>query len=685
MVVALVCILSFLLPAGVYGQGDAPVVEVDIRGVPSGGYIIAAPLSQDSLGFVDLSGRLVHRRGVGLHTNLQVHGTRRASVFTGNFGFFNYVLFDSALSPIDTIVVTPPFSTDSHEGVLWTDTTFMMLGIDFRPFDMSTVVEGGQKNASLMTTVIQERHLATDSVLFEWSAAGRIPVTDATPNIELRQRTIDYIHANSIARDTDGDLIISCRHLDEIIKIRRSDGSIVWRLGGVASKNKQFTFINDDHDGVQGFSHQHTAYRTARGTIMMFDNGNLKPVQRSRVVEYALDTVAMTATRVWSYTPEPLLYSASQGSIQELANGNIIVGYSSTNDQRVAEEIDRNGSIIMQVRTTSQRALQPYRVLKSTMSCTSIARELRLGDSVEYADADSTTGISIRVRSISMPTMCRAEKHHYTPHEWRSSDSMLCGVLSQRWTLRYDTTVAVRGSLHFDAAGYASPESLVMYHRSREGFGAFTALPTLYNADSRSLTLDTLLYGEYAVAYTSCPESVPVYPISGAVNVPSTVVLRWSEAPDAVTYDVQVSLQSDMTAPLLDVTTARRDTIVKGLPSGTPVYWRVRKRSGASVGQWSTVSMFTTEQTVSVKNDRNDILSDVHVAVRDGQLHVTGLRNQTARIDVYDLLGATLASARVEGTDISVEGFNAAQLPRVFLVVVVSAGGERYHQLMMRP
>lgn len=685
MVVAFVWLISLLLPVSVYAQGDVPIVEVDVRGVPSGGYIIAAPLSQDSLGFIDLSGRLVYRRGVGLHTNLQVHGTRRASVFTGNFGFFNYVLFDSALSPIDTIVVTPPYSTDSHEGVMWTDTTFMMLGIDFRPFDMSTVVEGGQRNASLMTTVIQERHLVTDSVLFEWSAAGRIPVTDATPNIELRQRTIDYIHANSIARDTDGDLIVSCRHLDEIIKIRRSDGSIVWRLGGVASKNKQFTFIGDDHDGVQGFSHQHSAVRTARGTIMMFDNGNLKPLQRSRVVEYALDTVAMTATRVWSYSPEPLLYSASQGSIQELPNGNVMVGYSSTNDQRVAEEVDRNRSIIMQVRTASQQPLQPYRVLKSTMSCTSIARELRSGDSVVYADADSATGISMLVRGINMPTMSRVEKHHYAPHEWISSDTAQCGLVSQRWTLRYDTTVQIRGSVYFDVAGYASPESLVMYHRSREGFGAFATLPARYSVDSRSLTLDTILYGEYAVAYTSCPESIPMYPISGAVNVPSTVVLRWSEAPDAVAYDVQVSLQSDMTVPLLDVTTARRDTIVMGLPPGTPVYWRVRKRSGASVGQWSTVSSFTTVQPVTVASDRHDILSDVHVDVQDGQLHVTGLGNQTASIDVYDLLGATVASARVEATETRVKGINATHLPRVILVVVASASGQRRHQLVMRP
>jgi hypothetical protein len=38
---------------------------------------------------------------------------------------------------------------------MWSDSTFMMLGLDFRPFDMSAIVQGGQPNASLMATVIQ--------------------------------------------------------------------------------------------------------------------------------------------------------------------------------------------------------------------------------------------------------------------------------------------------------------------------------------------------------------------------------------------------------------------------------------------------------------------------------------------------------------------------------------------------
>ena len=37
-------------------------------------------------------------------------------------------------------------------------------------------------------------------------------------------------------------LMISSRHLNEITKISRTTGDIIWRFGG---KNNQFTFVND--------------------------------------------------------------------------------------------------------------------------------------------------------------------------------------------------------------------------------------------------------------------------------------------------------------------------------------------------------------------------------------------------------------------------------------------------------
>lgn len=679
--VTLISLLALLmLPCAAYSQGTLPGLDVRINGVPSGGYILAAPISRDSIACIDLSGRAVFPRYVGLHTNLQAHGTRRLSVFTGNFGYFNYVILDSALMPIDTVVVTPPYSTDSHEGQMWSDSTFMMLGLDFRPFDMSGVVQGGQTNASLMATVLQERHLATDSVLFEWNAFGRIPVTDATADIDLRQRTIDYIHANSISRDTDGDMIISCRHLDEIIKIRRADGSIVWRLGGVGSKNRQFRIINDDHDSVQGFSHQHTAVRTRRGTIMMFDNGNLKPIQKSRVVEYALDTVAMTATRVWSYTPDPPLYSPSQGSVQELENGNILIGYSSTNDSRVAEEVDRNGAVVVQVRNTSQVSLQPYRVTSTTIGCTSVGKTFTTAGTRVFATADSSTGITVDVAALTDSTQCRVERHHYRPHAFNQPDSTACGPLSMRWTVRFDSVAGLRGSMRFDGRDIASPSTVILHHRRQEGTGDFQTLRSRIDPSSGDIVVDTIIAGEFAMSFTSCPESIPILPRRAAVNVPVAAMLRWTEAPDAAAYDLQVSMQPDMAAALLDVTTTRRDTVLTGLPPATQIYWRVRKRTGTSTGQWSEPWTFTTRAPVSI-TDTDQSLIDVRLA--GSAIEVTSTTTPLVGIKVFDLLGQLIGSATLEpGRRSSRTDFGT--LPRIVIVVLQHSNGNLTQQLLVR-
>ena len=90
----------------------------------------------------------------------------------------------------------------------------------------------------------------------------------------------------------------------------------MWRLGGSDSKNNQFTFLNDTKDGYVGFSFQHSAAETADGTLLLFDNGNTKPTAESRAVEYQLDEVAKTATRVWEYKPSPPMYANNMGNVQ---------------------------------------------------------------------------------------------------------------------------------------------------------------------------------------------------------------------------------------------------------------------------------------------------------------------------------------------------------------------------------
>jgi hypothetical protein len=690
MVKLLSLLVVFVLSVASHAQDEMPQFSIEYNGIPQGGYYLAAPISRDSFGFIDKSGRVVFTRSVGLHTNLQTYKNKRASAFTGNFGYFVYVVFDSTLTPIDTVSVTSPYYTDSHEGTMWSDSTFLMLGLDYRSFDMSDVVDGGQSNASLMATVIQERHLSTDSVLFEWNAFGRIPVTDATREIDLRQRTIDYIHANSVVRDINGDLIVSCRHLDEIIKIRRSDGSIVWRFGGVGSKNKQFTLVDDDHDSTQGFSHQHTAILTRAGTLMMFDNGNLKPQRRSRVVEYYLDTVAMTATRMWSYTPDPPIYCPSQGSVEELGNGNILVGYSSTEDTRIAEEVDRTGAVVARIRRTSDYPLQPYRVLHTTLGCTSIDTVVEYRSFFWYRDSDSSAGLALELGYLSSPMRSRAELHHYRPHEWSTEDSSVCGPLSHRWTFSYDSSVTVMGGMRFDVSDFALPFMLQLYHRPREGYGPFKLVKTgfdatLNNGALKTLILSDVISGEFALAYPWCIHPTPIYPSVGAVNIPQTTRLRWSEVPDAIAYDLQLSVNESLSSPFVDVTTTRLDTTIRGLAPSTQYHWRVRKRTAAGPGAWSAIYTFTTAATVSVATDTRSMHNSINIRIDGDALHVADPNRECSTAQVFDLLGALIVTGEIDHATGIVRGVNINALPRVAVVCVGDGNGVLYQQVILRP
>ena len=117
-------------------------------------------------------------------------------------------------------------------------------------------------------------------------------------------------HANSIYLHEDM-LIVSIRHTNEIIAISRTDGSLIWRTG-------EMTFINDD-----GFTHQHDATITPDGTLLLFDNGNGKEREMSRVVEYQINSTALE--KVWEYSNGH--FQPNRGSARRLPDGSTLINF----------------------------------------------------------------------------------------------------------------------------------------------------------------------------------------------------------------------------------------------------------------------------------------------------------------------------------------------------------------------
>jgi hypothetical protein len=263
-----------------------------------------------------------------------------------------FFAMDSSLTVVDSFWTKNGFTTDEHDIKMLENGNVLMIGYDSKGFDMSQHVPGGDRNASVLISAIQEIDKSR-SVVFEWRDYEHYKFTDVGPAVNLLDPAFIYSRINSVDLDLDGNLIISTRNLDEITKIHRKTGSIIWRLGG---KNNQFRFLPDSI----GFSAQHSAKVLPNGNLLMYDDGLYHTPHFSRAIEYRLDTVSKTATMVWSYRHSPDIRSVFWGNAQRLKNGNTLIGWGRSDT--AATEVDPKGEKVFEM--TFPHGIFSYRIFR---------------------------------------------------------------------------------------------------------------------------------------------------------------------------------------------------------------------------------------------------------------------------------------------------------------------------------
>jgi arylsulfate sulfotransferase len=129
----------------------------------------------------------------------------------------------------------------------------------------------------------------------------------------IQEGTKDWSHANTIVRDpSDGGLVLSLRHQDAVVKIDAATSEVKWILGTRANwRGELAQKVLRPTARLEWPFHQHGVKFTPHGTLLMFDNGNLRAIPParpmppteaySRAVEYEIDEDAMSITQVWSY------------------------------------------------------------------------------------------------------------------------------------------------------------------------------------------------------------------------------------------------------------------------------------------------------------------------------------------------------------------------------------------------
>lgn len=264
---------------------------------------------------------------------------------------------DSQNNRVDSFYCGNGYSTDIHELRVLNNGHALLMSYDQQTVNMSLIVPGGNPNATVVGLIIQEID-ENKNVVFQWRSWDHFAITDA-PYVNLLAALIDYVHGNAIELDNDGNLMISSRHLNEITKINRTTGDIIWRMGGI---HNQFTFVND----TIPFRYQHCIRRIANGNIILFDNGNFRTPLFSRALEYQLDEVNKVATLVWQYRKTPDIYGQSMGSVQRLRNGNTLICWGQINPNFT--EVTPAGVIALQM--SLPQGVYSYRVFRDEVNLT---------------------------------------------------------------------------------------------------------------------------------------------------------------------------------------------------------------------------------------------------------------------------------------------------------------------------
>ncbi|NQT24070.1 aryl-sulfate sulfotransferase [candidate division KSB1 bacterium] len=263
----------------------------------------------------------------------------------------SFMIFDNHYNQINAFTPGHGYWTDPHDFVLLPNGHALIIAFEWLIVDMREIVPGGSPNAQVLGNHIQEVD-SEGNVYLEFRCWDHYQIQDVVHK-SLTSNTIDYTHTNSVAVDYDSNYVISVRHFNEITKINRYTGEIIWRLGG---PNNQFDFINDPYE----LDYQHHA-RPVPGKpnhYTVFDNGNHRTPEFSRAVEFRVDTVNMTAENVWEFRYSPDLYASGMGSVQRLPNGNTFIDWGRGPPTSWACEVDSSGNVIYE---TERLGIASYR------------------------------------------------------------------------------------------------------------------------------------------------------------------------------------------------------------------------------------------------------------------------------------------------------------------------------------
>jgi hypothetical protein len=343
--------------------------------------------------------------GTAVRTNFEYHSGYGLFSFANPSNTIKFFLMDEMMEVIDSVLPANNYLTDIHEFRILENGNYLITGTTITSEDLSGYIFNGVSggiSTPVRSLVIQE--FEEGDLIFDWKSIDHIHPEAFIDGYNFDSNNFDYVHGNAVEEDSEGNFLVSMRHTDAIYKIDRSTGEVIWVLGGSFN---QFDFTNDD-----GFSGQHDVRVLANGNITLFDNGNNRIAPRfSRVVEYEMNYLDYTATRVWEYTDEYNSYSRAMGSFRVSEDGERIIGFGfcnrpASNFIHLDEQDEIISELLFQDTVVSYRALRSefdFELNRPVISCSNVNNQVILTAPSGHTSYKWSTGEETQQISVSAP------------------------------------------------------------------------------------------------------------------------------------------------------------------------------------------------------------------------------------------------------------------------------------------
>ncbi|MHA4739710.1 aryl-sulfate sulfotransferase [Dyadobacter sp. MSC1_007] len=204
--------------------------------------------------------------------------------------------------------------TIHHEIILNDRDQIVTLNVQTKIMDLSSV--GGSKQDTIKSDgiIVLDRK---GKKVWSWSV---FDVLDPLQDPKILQEKKDWMHANSVSFDNDGNYLMSFYNNGQIWKIDSKTGKVIWKFG----RKGDFAMPSA---GV--FDQGHAVHRNSEGNLMLFDNGTSRETTRTLV--FSLDEANKKSELKNHIVLPKKLYTARMGSAYMVGTDAVLHCSSKTN------------------------------------------------------------------------------------------------------------------------------------------------------------------------------------------------------------------------------------------------------------------------------------------------------------------------------------------------------------------